>query len=352
MRKQVITVTFHCANNYGAVLQAYALQKYINKNYNDDNIEWACLEYRPEYLLSKAWLESKKRFDIKNTVRNIITYHSRKKRIEGFEKFIKEYINEKNIENISEEETLFLVGSDQVWNKDITGGSYDEMYFLENIKSRFKYSYAASVGHPISQEDSIYRHLKNFRKIGVREKDTYEAFVSFGLKNVSYNVDPVFLLSKNEYKQLAIIPTISNYILIYTLEYNGKIKKMVQKYKERNLKVVSVGTFKNYYNTDVHFSNATPKEFLGLIFKANKIISNSFHTIAFSIIFEKDFEYVPLTNNRGNRIENLISLINVDSEKQNQKSDREDLDLLIDLSKKYIDSIVSEFANKDLREGV
>ena len=70
MRKQVITVTFHCANNYGAVLQAYALQKYINKNYNDDNIECACLEYRPEYLLSKAWLESKKKFDIKNTVRN------------------------------------------------------------------------------------------------------------------------------------------------------------------------------------------------------------------------------------------------------------------------------------------
>lgn len=40
-------LTFHCAYNYGAVLQAFALQKYLQQMGNNVHI----IDYRPKYLM-------------------------------------------------------------------------------------------------------------------------------------------------------------------------------------------------------------------------------------------------------------------------------------------------------------
>lgn len=339
----IVTVTFHCADNYGAVWQAFALQSYIKSAFPKQDV--ACLDYKPKYLQAKLFHFDNNESLIKSLAKNVLTLPSRLERILRFRKFRKKNINTVPFESlgtIDAFDTLFIVGSDQVWNKKITNNRLDPIFFLENIQKGMKCSYAASVGN--DDGDSIVEianRLTNFSYIGIREFKVVQELKKNGFSNVLWNVDPVFLLDKNDY--LMLLPKVNSdkYILIYTLETNEAIRGIVKNYG-KEYRTISIGSFKNIYSTDRHYSCASPEMFLSLIANASLVVSNSFHTLAFSIIFDKDFLYVPLKNGRGSRIENLLRILNVDGNMcRNTSSKKTELMKQIISSKQYLSDIIT-----------
>ena len=146
-------LTFHCAHNYGAVLQCYAMQEFLRCKGHDVEV----INYRPKYLLEPYKTFKVKRFLSKKPIRlskgviiEFILFPTRLKRFNGFEKFIKNRLSlseKATCSSISPKYDVYIAGSDQIWNPKITHG-FDSVFFADFpfIKNMKKYiSYAASM---------------------------------------------------------------------------------------------------------------------------------------------------------------------------------------------------------------
>ena len=208
-------LTFHYAHSYGATLQAFALKSYLTEmghsvdmiNYKNDTI---AAEYKRKlgrkfpfkYLLhpNRFKIELSKYLDLKNAQSQWNVKY------EKFEKFIKEYLSYSET-TINKEEMgvldydAFIVGSDQVWNKYLTGG-LDSVYFLDFQTNAKKIFYAVSNGSSKIED----RDVDYYKKIldGVGGVSTRENDLATEIKNVTGKdavsvVDPSFLLKKVDY---------------------------------------------------------------------------------------------------------------------------------------------------------
>ena len=145
-------LTFHCAHNYGAVLQCYALLQYLRSLGHEALI----VNYRPEYLLKPYTIVP----DLGNTslvgkikilLNFILSFPVRVIRYKGFEKFIDKYLLLSKVVDRASIDSLacniYIIGSDQVRNPKITEG-FDDVYWgnfvvRKNVK---KITYAVSIG--------------------------------------------------------------------------------------------------------------------------------------------------------------------------------------------------------------
>ena len=174
-------LTFHCAHNYGAVLQAYGLQEYLRSQGHETYI----IDYRPGYL-TRNYKAFNIRFWMASTPREIVyklryepfLWKHRILRSKAFDRFIRNrfdlhpYVRHTNF---SDFDAIFL-GSDQIWNKTITGQRYDEVFFGGNATCRV-IAYAASMGGgTLSDKDRerLRQYLAPMTAIGVREESLKE----------------------------------------------------------------------------------------------------------------------------------------------------------------------------------
>lgn len=288
--KKAGIITMHYANNYGAVLQCYALRKKIKSLGVDADV----LNFvHPAFPKVAVYNDNEINFE------NI-------KRSEKFDAFRKE-----NIEinappyyewtpDIIDKYNYFITGSDQIWNPRFT---LREFYFLDFAPDNSKkISYAPSIARPISnispKDIEVFRKfIPRFDHLSVREK-THEQFIQqFTDKKVQTVLDPTMLLNADEYREITALPNDDKYILLYFLNHDftapailSFANKIAIKYglKVKHSFVEIPGqTFKNDAES-FRFSSG-PKEFLGLIKNAEIVITNSFHAAVFSIIFNKPF---------------------------------------------------------------
>lgn len=323
--KKIHILTFHDAINYGAILQCYALFRTISQYYECD-----VLNYKSESVKNRYRLFNIKKFSLsslKSTIKKLLTLYNDNKKSQKFNAFKKSNIilsKEYNINTLRKEEwtndDVFVVGSDQVWNINLTNEDYT--YLLDFLDENFKnrYSYAASFGTAINDNDveKIKKYLVKFSNISVREKSTKELLIKNGL-NCEYNIDPVFLLSKKEWEKVAKSRNSNEkYTLIYILQGSNEfIKKAIEysKRKQLKIKIISTGLKRNIKGEYIVASS--PEEFLGYFLGADTIFTNSFHGIAFSILFNKKFFYELQKNGSktNSRLMNIIDLF--DLKKQN-----------------------------------
>ena len=204
--KKTATITFHKAVNYGAILQAYALQRSILKlGIDNDIIDYDCKLISNVYKLIN--IKSVKSF-IKSLIAFRIYYYKKNK----FKSFIKKYIILTNpvtkdilkSEEFNNKYDFFITGSDQVWNYEIT--NLDDAYFLNFVKDESKVkSYAASFGISCIPENlrlKYKNYLKRFSSILVREKTGAKLIENLIDKKVNIVLDPVLLLNKNEWNEI------------------------------------------------------------------------------------------------------------------------------------------------------
>ena len=161
--KNIGIITFHCSYNYGSVLQAYALQKYlINNGYNVKIIDYRSKNY-DMYHLFKLWML---KYPLKLLAEN---RHINRliRRKYNFLHFInesmhltnKKYLYNDDLTVLNNEFNVFIAGSDQIWNPVCTGG-VDSNFFLNFVDGRVnkRIAYAPSLAHA-SFEDKILNEM-------------------------------------------------------------------------------------------------------------------------------------------------------------------------------------------------
>lgn len=326
-KKLVLTLTTYDVYNYGASLQAYALQQYIKKQGCDSEL----INYQPEYLTRKydyRWVNPESRmskYAITRVAYRVMKYLQRQttmRRKRAFDDFHIKYLLQGKRYRTHQElidnppiADVYIVGSDQIWNTFYETGK-DGAFYLDFVKSGLKASYAASFSY--TDIDSTWKEilsvwLRNFDKIAVRECHGVDILRSMGLEG-QWVLDPVFLLSVDQWKSLmSPFEKKENYILVYDFENNSEIKRFSLQYaKEKKLKVYSINdTYPRLY-ADRNFSSAGPLEFLSLIYHCDAFVSNSFHGTAFSIIFGKPvFVFNRNRHKVNSRMDSLTSLFGI-----------------------------------------
>lgn len=317
--KKIGILTFSRSFNYGAILQMFALYTYLtNKDLQVDIIN----NYQRKDQSNRTFFQRIRSNIWQYTVRSIFKDYKRINKTQKFKKAMlnyTEFIPNRNVlVKKAEGYDLVIVGSDQVWNPIFAG--IDDNWFLFFAKCK-KISYAASFGLSKIPEKfiEIYKKgLKNLDKISVREETGKKIIKDIINKDVDVVMDPVFLLNKKEWSDIAIEPRYEKYILCYYMPGFPKVEKKIEelaKYysKKFNLKIINVGK-KEYARLSFFEKNLFGiglQEFLGLIKNANMIITNSFHGTAFSILFEKQFISVIESNaknlNLSSRITDLLN---------------------------------------------
>lgn len=276
-------LTFHMAHNCGAMLQAYALSKYINFNYNCD---CEIIDYRLPVIYDKyeKILNSKK---------------VEPKRIK-FEMFINDYLpTSKRIFNIKDAEkyNIYIVGSDQIWNSEITNGYKDEYFAKFFPANSIRASYAASSGQVIKNIKEFSNRIKNFNYISVRENWLKEELCNFTDKQIYLCLDPVLMFDRiewsNQYDYLFPYKD-KKYILVYSFNITEEdyinILSLAKKYQ---LDVIELTTHKRKKFKEILYeNNYGPFEWIDFVKNSEYIITDSYHCVLFSIIYNKPFRYI------------------------------------------------------------
>lgn len=319
------TLTTYDVYNFGASLQAYALQQYLISLGHDVEI----INYQPEYLTRKydyKWVnpESKlSKYAITRIAYRIMKFLQRQTtlgRKREFDIFNHNVLKETSIRYTTYESLcsnppkadLYIVGSDQIWNVFYEAGR-DPAFFLEFVKDGYKASYAASFSYlDIDNENKkrISKSLSKFKAVSVRESHGIEILKSMGIKG-EWVLDPVFLLNVNQWKSNMVdcIPK-EDYLLIYDFEGNKNLKSFAIEYaKKYNLKIYAITDTYPLLYADKNFTKAGPKHFVSMIYNCKAFISNSFHGTAFSILFNKPvFVFNRHRHKVNSRMESLMTL--------------------------------------------
>lgn len=207
----------------------------------------------------------------------------------------------------------FIVGSDQVWNTDITGN--DLNYYLSFAPPQKRFSYAASLGVKEFGDDqaTILAELQRFSRISVRETDAKKYLDFLGLSDVRVDIDPVLLLDEKDWETVEKHRyDHRKYVLAFNVTFSQDvIDQAVKLGKAENMQVIYVGPFaKDHRVKYLPF----PKigELLNLFHHAQYVITNSFHGTAFSIVYKRRFSaQTELADGRNSRIQNLLDMLNL-----------------------------------------
>lgn len=324
MHKQVKTnktgiVTFHRADNYGAVLQAYATVAYLmSRGIDAEIVDYRCPPMEQSYKLFRY--DSKRGFvsNAKNFVHNIFRI-GRRRRFKAFRShFLKKgkKYSPKTIRGANNVYSVFITGSDQVWN-DVCSLK-DPAYCLSFVKEESKMvAYSASFGYDQVEPDreNFYRtQLQRFDQISVREQSGVKIVEKLLGKDATLLVDPTMMLAKEEWNTIAKEPNKKDYILIYLLNARDELLYFA---KELALKtgcqIVNITDENNQIIEAEYVHNAGPLEFLGYFKNAKYVITNSFHGLMFSIIYRKSmYVDVPKGNKTTySRLTHILGLLGI-----------------------------------------
>lgn len=307
--KKVGVLTFHRANNVGAVLQNYALIKCLSLFSDAETID-----YVNEKIESENRIFSRKR--VKATVKMLLQFSAYVARELSFNKFRSKYLHisprmytRKNIVDSNREYDCFVVGSDQVWNTSLTNGDYT--YFLDFVdKSKLKVAYAGSFGSKLySLGEKEIELLEGFDYLSVREYEASDVLQKLEIRADNV-VDPTLLLTSDEWKRL--LPKKSKehepYILVYMVANTPKlINDAIQYANEHMLRIKMIHYGYRKVDGVDNIRNISPTGFLDLLYNAECVFCSSFHAVCFSLIFKKRFMYA-LDNNPVNNNSRLTNL--------------------------------------------
>ncbi len=314
-------LTFHRANNHGAVLQAYALQEIIRSmgheveiiDYKQENIAKNYRKIRINFTGLAPFIRS-----VASTAFHFRDFYLCEKNFNSFRKenllISKESYD--SLEKINGYDA-YISGSDQVWNLKLTG--YDKSFFLNFDSKGKKVSYAASLGvDTLSIEDKefIRKYIDNFDSISVREASAQDILSSLTTKKITRVLDPTLLADKQIWNKFVRENKYGEYIFVYPLGPLKDLVRIASEISDRLGTKIMFLTARRIQTTlnkkHIRKKEICPSEFISLLYNAKFIVTNSFHGTAFSIIFNKDFVTMP-QKETGTRMIELLRLLNLEN---------------------------------------
>ena len=336
----------HRVLNFGSALQAYALQTAIERlGFVVEIIDYL---FPNEYQLSHQQKKSlwkkltdgrfwyKLRYHL--ALKTWLSWDEQEKKFKEFySKFFKLSCTYRNYNDLANNPPLYdyiCIGSDQVWNYKHTCG---DVAFLGAFadKSTQRFSYGSSFSQKKINDDeyeSFKIELPEFKAISVRETSAIDIIKKISGKDASVVVDPVFLLSKDDYEKLAKSSSLKineKYILVYILEYNFNphpfaehiIKRIQEQTGYKVIYVLCGGIPTHKLNNSDIISDAGPIDFVNLISNAEVVITSSFHGAALSLILEKNVYAITDYKSNDDRLTNLFSIYHISEHLFNNTDD-------------------------------
>jgi hypothetical protein len=313
--KRIAIITIHNTDNYGAVLQAFALKKYCDLigsakilDYSNNHLEknLAALKFPTSFRSLLRFLK------------DLLRLKNRRIVLKKFDKFIRNHLSLYSFDENRFDEKLFdfyISGSDQIWNPNCVSpnGVLDQKYFLSFVKNETKISYASSMGsytYSNIQKESVKKLLSDFKSIAVRENDAAKKLSSLVKQDIKVVLDPTLLLNAEDFLPIANIESSheKRFILVYSIQKTKHLNALISEAKlmfpKHEFLVLEQDPWDNFKACKA-IRTAGPEDFLGLCHSAEGIITDSFHGVCFSMIFEKPF-IVANPVHHPNRIKDLL----------------------------------------------
>lgn len=311
-------LTYHHPENrnYGAMLQLYALYNVIQS-----------LGHQP-YVINYIFPQRRGK-SIKEKVKTVLIRWVSTYPFSSFSsKFLKnktKAVDKTNIAELNNDLDVFIVGSDQVWRYSYVPDIQN--FFLDFVDSRHKkISYAASFGKeefdeaPASIIENVPQLLSRFDSVSVRELSGIKICKGFGVDSIQV-LDPVFLLNYANYNQLLSTKqtkpnenTIVKMFLdeIYDKQLTKSVDDVIDRFATAHLfKTIDLNG-KRFLFTNI-FIKLSISSWLQQIKGGDIIITDSFHCVAFCIIFKKKFICLPNYTRGVSRLQSLLKQLNLEA---------------------------------------
>ena len=326
-QKKIGIITMHRINNYGSVLQAFALQYIIEKmgfdvqliDYNYPNIfqytRGVALpknDWKAKVIKSMSWLHPYNRYDYK--------FQDFRNRYFKLSPYYKDFdvIHQKAISY-----DLYITGSDQVWNPKFTKGDTTFLLdFAEKNANKISYASSFSCTQLGKEYEATYSELlAQYQAISVREWGGVELVKRLTGQQAVITVDPTLLLDDNAWKTVVSkrCRYSKNYILLYVLSYSFNPVPYIYDLalylsRKLNLQIVVLGKhpYLSKYKNVESILDAGPLEFLQLIENAVCVVTSSFHGTAFSVNYKKPVYAVVNDKNDDDRVSSFLSDLSLD----------------------------------------
>ena len=297
--------------NYGSVLQAYALCESIRSLGYDSEIIWEAGNVSKNYdlrirkiistgvkLLTHPRLISSTFSSVKYVQQQTIS----EKTIEMFDRFVYSFVKRKfyPVKKMKKNQVgkiydKFVCGSDQVWCTTTT--YVDPLMYLRFVPKEKRIAYAPSLGRdyiPSYNARQIRKYINEIPYVSVREYTGKKLIKDLTGRDVPVVVDPTFLLHKLKWDEVKIEPSINQeYFLCYFLSIpTQQTQEKILKYIEQTGKIVIALNSKLEFienKVRVIYPDCGPGEFIGYVSKANCVLTDSYHGMLFSIIYQRQF---------------------------------------------------------------
>lgn len=311
---RIALLSFHNAANYGASLQAYALQKFLSdEGYDCEYINYVNTSRAHEYSMSWHIWDSLRHGKLASAMAYTLGSPFLSLRKYRFNRFYKKYLRKtekvyrtsKEVSSLNSAYDRFIVGSDQVWNPACNGDDY--AFLLDFVEdSRKKISYSSSFG--VSSVDDRHRegyrkNLSSFHSLAVRESIGSEIIMALTGREAHVVLDPVMLLTKEQWLQL--VPSgwrKEKYVFSYTNRDSQMSDFLKTGYSMNEKKHYVLSRYtrpQDFISPNVRVKYCmSPQEFVSVIANAELVVSASFHCLAMSIILNKPFVAI-LTGDKG-----------------------------------------------------
>ena len=306
MSASVGIITFQWYDNFGTLFQAYALQEAITTlGFNAHIIPFSVrkntglrrfIAKTPIGTLQKI----KKFIECKG-----LTYEN------GFELFRKTYFRRgrdfaipfgEALKKVYDEDVL-IFGSDNIWSVGSLPLSHSgfSVFFGDGIKHVNKIVYGASTAGYLQEHrfcSQIIERIRGggFKRISCRERCTTDLLQEHGIDAVTVP-DPTILMEQERWKEILVKPTDSGYVLGYDIGHEGQqnvadICLSIGKRYKCNARLLYPRRFIKYRKEAAY---PDPHQWLGWMNDAGLVVTNSFHGVVFSIVFNNEFLYVPIS---------------------------------------------------------
>lgn len=336
-------LTFHRAHNYGAVLQCYALQEVLKSMGHDVYV----IDYHQPFIeelysvvnvkiVRKLWCHPR------TLLKYLKTGISRFQRKKNFNKFISSYLHiDKDYRcAIQPNLDVYVIGSDQLWSMHCLGGDKDEVYLgiFEHSRRAAIIGYAISTNRQsleILQNEGLNEYLKNFADLSMREQFASDFIYQKNDYKTSVCVDPTILADTDVWNNLVDSKwECRKYVLLYLLLKPNDIDKQQKLYESVQSLVMKIGC----EVIDLSNVDYSVIDFVSLFKYAQYVVTTSFHGTVFSILFNKPFYSIKLSDGHDGRVVNLLQSLGL-SERGIGLDDRVE-DKVVDYT----------FANKKINE--
>lgn len=334
--------------NYGGILQSFALYKFLEDNFTTTD----CIWWNNQESVPNLWYRGNRAINWKNIIRYIINWRNYRKDKNNFikfhfsnygkyeicrnvrlKRFYDKYMSVRQDVNwsiIKEEYDYFVVGSDQVWG-NLTGDNHSKTMLLNFAPPEKRISYAASLPVPqitAKSKEFVVKCLREMKAISVREQQGADFIKELCGREVPVVLDPTMLLNTSDYENLESKPywldefTNKNgkYIITYFL---GKRPNKVLRILSEKLQLPIINILdENVYEHYV----VSVEEWLYLIHHAELVYTDSFHGTVFSILYRRPFVVCDrlqegIFNKMTSRIETLLEMTGIEGRRGLAKND-------------------------------